>query len=271
MLEEYKQLYEENASLIAGWKKMSIPELANKYVDAPNIIEKEAYLSAIICKYWKYINNHFYKQDIKIASVEDCYDWVLDGICQALEEAAWRDERSTIFNDPKGPEKAIVKCILCTRANFYQYANYDKRKLNYTSYSLDALEEASSDGYYIPYFDEVDSLHEYLSVLVNKYFEVKDYFISFFIDALFNSELTAEDRVEEKSFISISKFNRYVQNFTSETALSFSSLYNIDVDKVNRAFEYIKNMPSYRVHANVNRTINILKKDDILKDFLLGD
>lgn len=267
MLEEYKKLYEDTASLISGWRRMSIPDLANHYLDCEES-KKEAYLSAIICKYWKYINNYYYRQDIKTASIEDCYDWVIEGISQALSECAWRDKKSTIYNDPKGPEKAIVKCIMCIRANYYQYTQYDKRKLNYTSYSLDQLEEDASDGFYVPYHDDILTVDSYVSELVVESFNNGKYFFSFFLDALFNFDMLS---ARNGTDVDIGKFKRYLSDFTEEKKNEFANGYGLSVDEVSSALVKLNLLPEYLVHLNLNQTLNELKKDTLLKELLLGE
>lgn len=267
MLEEYKKLYEENASLIPEWKKMSVPELANRYLDCSEK-EKEAYLSAIICKYWKYINNYYYRQEIKIASIEDCYDWVIEGISQALSECAWKDEKSTIYGDPKGPEKAIVKCIMCIRANYYQYTKYDKRRLNYNSFSLEQLEEDASDGFYVPYQDKIFDTDSYIRQLIIDKFNNKEYFFSLFLDALFNFNLLSN---KNNTDIDIGKFTRYITEFNDDKKKEFSDCYGIDLSETSKAINKLKIMPLYMIHYNINQTLNQLRKDTFLKELLMGD
>ena len=86
MLDEYKQLYKENADLIKNWRKLSKTELCNKYVEAVNNNDanQESYLSAVIYSFWYIIRRSYYAQQFKLASEEDVYSWYIDGVLCAL-------------------------------------------------------------------------------------------------------------------------------------------------------------------------------------------
>lgn len=120
MLNDYKILYKNCADIIPNWQKMTKSELAIQYIehqDNPNIAE--CYLSALICKYWNLVNSFYYRQGIKQATETDCYDWIIMGITKALKQKAWMKSDNILYKDPIGPEKAMMVCIMSTRANFY--------------------------------------------------------------------------------------------------------------------------------------------------------
>lgn len=262
MLDEYRQLYTESADLIGDWKKLSKNDLANLYLENENNEKANSYLSALVCKFWNLIGHFYYKQGIVVASETDCYDWIIEGILEALKDRAWKNPENKLFNDPKGPEKAIMVNIMCIRANFYQYAAYDKRKLNYNSYSLEEISDNCSDGLFVPYLDNYDYLTDYISVIVNKYFELKDYFVSFFLDALCNFNIVGSEVIDIKKWI------KFIKNSNESYLVDFSTRYHIKLDDVKAAFDYIARMPMYRIHHNVSRTLNLLRKDLEFKSML---
>ena len=268
MLDDSRQIYEECANLLPNWRQMSKTELANKYIEDPSSDIAQSCFSALVCLYWKMIGAYYSKQNYKIASELDCYDWLIDGIYKALDQHAWTDPLSKLYEDPKGPEKAIVVCILSLRANYYQYTNYDKRKLNYTNLSLDSLEEESSDGYYLPYVDKYETIEDYLYMNVNHFFSVKDYFSAFFLDALFNFNLIVDKKHEYGYNISINKLSHYINSVGDDYCIQFSHEYGLPVEDVKNAFSYLRRMPSYRIHSNLNSNLNRLKKDETLYKLL---
>lgn len=268
MLDEYKQIYIECANIVPNWKDLSKSELANLYIENENTDLANSYFSALMCKYWNLIGSYYYKQQVKIASENDCYDWLIEGLRYALEKRVWKDPNNVLYDDPKGPEKAMTVCITSERATFYQYTKHAKRSLNYTLLSLDALEENSSDGFFIPYEDEYETLHSYLKELINKFFDRKDYFVCFMIDALFNANVLVDKTGELDYNVNIGKFCKYVENMNIENLSVFAKENNLDLEEVIKAFSYIENMPHYRLHFNTNRVINILKHDDILHSLL---
>ena len=268
MLEEYKELYIQCANLIPNWEKLSKSELANKYLESEEQSVKDACLSALMCKYWNLIGSYYYRQGIKQAQDVDCYDWLTEGILKALNQHVWTNPDNVLFNDKKGPEKAMTVCISSARLTYYQYINHDNRKLNYQSISLESIETDSSDGYFMPTKDKYFTVQGYVQDLVKQFYKVKDYFICFFIDALFNDDLV-DIKMGTQYSISINKFNKYVTEMTEDHLKIFSQQYDIKFNEVKDAFFYIKIMPTYRVHANINRGLNILKNDQMLLNLLV--
>ena len=268
MLDEYKQIYTECADLIPNWKKMSKSELANGYLDHEGESIANSYFSALMCKYWNLIGSYYYKQDVKIASETDCYDWLIEGITRALDKRVWKDPDNVLYNDKIGAEKAMTVCISSARLTFYQYTQHDKRSLNYTLLSLDALQENSSDGFFIPYEDEYETLHSYLKDLITEYFDKKDYFVCFMIDALFNANVLVDKTGNLDYNVNINRFCRYIDETDESRLLIFANENDLDKDSVIHAFSYIRNMPHYRLHYNINRVVNLLKHDETLHSLL---
>lgn len=262
MLDENKKLFQECADLIPKWKAMSKSDLARGYIEHENDDLANSYFSALMCKYWNLINSYYYKQQVKIANEGDCYDWLTEGILKGLEHRAWEDPKNQLYNDPIGPEKALTICITSTRLTFFQYTQHAKRKLNYNALSVDELEENSSDGYFIPYWDATYILDDYIEFLIQRWFQAKEYFKVFFLDALFNYDL--DNGIDLK----INKFMSYIRDVDDIYLISFASQYHLPFDNVKKAFFYLTIMPSYRIHANFNNILNELKNDETLFSLL---
>lgn len=268
MLDEYKHIYIECANIVPNWKDLSKTELANLYIENENTNLANSYFSALMCKYWNLIGSYYYKQRIKIASETDCYDWLIEGITKALNKRVWKDPNNVLYNDKIGAEKAMTVCISSARLTFYQYTQHDKRSLNYTLLSLDALQENSSDGFFIPYEDEYENLQSYLKGFITKYFDKKDYFVCFLVDALFNANVLVDKTGELDYNINIGKFCKYIADMDESKLEAFAKENELDKDAVKSAFVYIQNMPHYRIHSNLNRVVNLLKHDDNLHSLL---
>ena len=170
MLDEYKKIYEESANLIPNWKELSKNDLAELYIQHEAEEISNSYFSGLILKFWNLIPHYYYKQGIKYASEDECYNWIVEGITKALNQRSWKIEGNKLYGDVKGPEKAIVVCIMSIRANLYQYTKYAKHSLNYSSLSLNLLEENSSDGFYLQYIDKYLNLQEYIKDNVREKF-----------------------------------------------------------------------------------------------------
>ena len=144
MLSETKKLYEESANLIPNWKNIDKNQLCNLYIQNESIPElANSYLSAIILKYWSKIYS-LQANTYLTSSVEDAYNWLVEGILYALEHRRWLDEDSNIYQDPNGPDKAINRKIKCIRLNHLISENRDKRKIGINMLSLDSFEDADN-------------------------------------------------------------------------------------------------------------------------------
>lgn len=262
MLDEYKQSYIDCANLIPNWKQMSKTELANLYIEHEKDAESNSYFSALVCKFWHLIGHYYHKQGVKIATEIDCYDWVIDGITEALKDRVWKNEENKLFNDDKGPEKAIVVNIMSIRANFYQYTKYDKRKLNFSSYSLDEIEENCSDGYITPYYDKYDDLFDYIRGEIREYFSKQDFFFGVFLDAVYSCEFLFDNESVIKNF------GKYLDSMTEERIVNFAKTYGIHKDIVKTALWSMKFIPPYKVHSEINRVMSVLRNDEHLYSIL---
>lgn len=268
MLDEYRQIYQENANLISDWKKLSKNDLANLYIEHENEEIANSYFSGLMLKFWNLISHYYYKQGVKSASEEDCYNWLITGITLALNKRVWKDPNNKLYNDPKGPEKAIMVCIMSDRANFYQYTKYDKRNLNYSSLSLNALEEISSDGFFMQYTDKYITLFDYIKDKIKKAFKEKDYLYAWFLDILFNFNLIVEKKEYNSYNISISKFNKCLKNIDLDYLKNFAYNYSLNFNEVKASYDNVINSPQYITHVNINNILNQLKKDDLLYSLL---
>ena len=124
MLDEYKNLYCECANnYIKGWKQIDKNQLCNLYIEHENDSKlSQAYLSAIIYKYWKLIPK-FYSISYNVVQPEDVYEWLLSSILYALKHRSWLKKDSSIYMDKNGPDKVINRCMKCRRFTYYQAIN----------------------------------------------------------------------------------------------------------------------------------------------------
>ena len=111
MLSEYRQMYEQSASLLEGWRQKSKSELCRGYNEHENdSYLADAYFSAIVLKYWNTISS-YYSRNTYIATMEECYNWVVDSILYALKTRKWADPTTKLGQDPNGADKAINRKI----------------------------------------------------------------------------------------------------------------------------------------------------------------
>lgn len=270
MLDEYKQNYEQIANCLPNWKNISKSELCRQYckcVDT-NDPKSELYLAAIIYRFWNLLTRDYYNQQIKLADEYDCYNWFIESILYVLEKRVWEDKNSTLYKDINGPEKAIATVMNSQKINYFVANKRDKRRIDNESLSLDQLMEDSSDGYYIPYFDENNIFDEYLKAKIKKCFEEKKYFMAFGLDIIVNGDVY--ERTEESDTYNISfskkKFKHLLGMIDEDYCLYFSNRYDIDKQSVIENSNYVKNIYTYDVYDSLRRMFYELTTD---RDFMM--
>ena len=272
MLDEYKKSYEECANIVKDWKKLSPLELCSKYIDAKenNSNLTESYLSAIILKYWHIISRTYYAQKVKLATEEDVYCWFIEGVLAAVNTHCWTDPKNSLYQDALGHEKAISVCVYSAKLNFFEALNYDKRKVHKFSYSLDELEENSSDGYYFPYHDKTPYMEMYMYKKIRSLFFEYDYFTAFFLDAIVNVDVFSKniDGSGNSYQLSDRKLIKHLRNIDSRYIQIFSNTYDIDKNEVKQGADFIKNLDSNRMHKNIVNLLFVLKHDKELINYL---
>lgn len=266
MLADYKKTYEQQAALIKNFEQISKTELCNTYV---KLVEKkdklsDAYLSAIILKYWPAISKYYY-MSFTAATIEDCYEWVIGGISYALSKHIWLDKDSKLYLDPNGPDKVINRCIQSERLTWYQAINRSKRKINFANASYDQLESSFSDE------DSLDQIYyNDTSFIVNQYiqniFNKKDYFLAFFLDAIINTDCIKEDTHN----IDLRYISKHFRNLSKKYLEFFSQNYQIDYQRVESAVKYIRNLPSYKIYKKLQVMLENLKRDKVFISYLKG-
>ena len=102
MLSEYRKNYEQFASQLHDWKKLSKSELCFKYLEykEDNNPLYEVYLAAVIAKFLKKAEVDYYNQTYKIISEEQYYDIIIESITRM-----WKNVKSENRNRQIGFKK----------------------------------------------------------------------------------------------------------------------------------------------------------------------
>ena len=270
MLDEYKQLYELNANRINDWKtldKNQLCRLCIKYESDP--IKYNQYLSAVICRYWNLISK-FYNQSKNLATLADCYDWLLDAILYALKHRQWDNPESPIYNDPKGPDKVINRCMKCSRLIYYQFYNRKKRRKEYNLISMEELKDNlnSDDSNIEDESANLDACGLDLIFAINHIFNKKEYFLAFILDIVSTDDVfvTIGDTYE----FNIKRVAKYFKTIDVPYLKRFASIYDLDYDTVYQAAILAKNVPEARLRMKIEDTLLRLKHSSLVKQ-LKGD
>lgn len=269
MLDDYKESYKQSANLIPETLKMDKNELARLCIKNENTPDYNIYLSALLYRYWGLISK-FYAISTNLAEPEDCYSWLIDAIMYALKHRQWENPESNIYNDPKGPDKVINRCMKSSRLIFYQFQNRKKRKKDYQIISIEGLKEdlnadsidLEDDNACIDEF-EIDMIYNIAQI-----FRKKEYFLAFILDCICNESVfeTSGEKVVFNIKHLVKKFKAIDHNYLR----IFSEKYDLDLDEVYQAAILAKNIPENKIKLKIEDTLLRLKHSDMIKNIIRG-
>lgn len=250
MLDEIKAVYQETAdNLLPNWKEMNKNDLIKIAANLDNGPEKDGYISAIMLNYWNKITKYHYKCSM-VTSPEDIHSWLVIALTYALDNKPWENPKSSIYGDKNGPDKVVNTAMESRRLTFYQQLNRYNRKINSNLLSLDTLTESYNDMFAPMYYDNHDyEINEY----VIDYFNKKDYFMAFLIDAIMYEDVMTPD-------LNIKKLSYHFRNFDESFYHRFSVKYLISVDDVKKAAKQLESLSSYRFKNKVKYSLILLGK-----------
>lgn len=275
MLEEYKEMCRRSASIIPDWKNMSKNDLCRNYVSNRGNEElQNAYLSAILYKYWNLIGKYYY-MSANCATPEECYGWLVDSVSCCVNLASWENPQSSIYNDPNGPDKVINRCMKCARLTYYQFINRKKRRDEFGLLSIDELKELYGNG--APEPDDPEQEYDMSLFLIKDYiiseFKNKNYFVSFLIYFILYAnvfDIVRGDGAIVSDF-NLRKMCRVMNNINEAELKTFSEELNIPIQDVVKAFEYIDAIPSANMRKKVQQALEQLKHSPLVKTLIGGN
>ena len=276
MLDEYKELCRQSANLISGWTEMTKNDLCRAYVaNKQDKILQNAYLSAILYKYWNLIGKYYY-MSANCATPEECYGWLVDSVCCCVNLASWENPKSSIYNDPNGPDKVINRCMKCARLTYYQFINRKKRKDDFGMLSTDELREMYGNG--VPEPADIEQEYDITELVIKEYivseFYRKNYFVSFLLYFILRGDVF--DSINSSGAGKTAEFNvrkicKLLNSITEDDLSVFSDYTQISIESVLKAYEYIKVIPSGNMRKKVLQALEDLKHSELVKEFRGGN
>ena len=275
MLDEYKELCRAAADYAPGWEKLSKNDLCRAYVaNSGDEALQNAYFGAILYRYWNLISK-YHSQSANCASPEECYGWLVDSVACCVNLASWQDPNSSIYNDPNGPDKVINRCMKCARLTYYQFINRKKRRDEFGLLSVEELKELYGNG--APEPSDPEQECDISSLMINEYvvdeFRRKNYFVSFLIYFILKGNVFDLVTVDNKK---MSEFNlrricQLLNSIDDATLHAFSEEYELSIEDVKKANEYIKIIPAANMRKKVTQALENLKHSALVESLLGGN
>lgn len=270
LLDEYKELCRVSAEIIPGWTHMSKNDLCRAYVaNKSNPVLQNAYMSAILYKYWNLIGKYYYMSS-NCVSPEECYEWLVDSVSCCVNLASWENPESTIYNDPNGPDKVINRCMKCARLTYYQFINRKKRKDDFNILSIDELRELFGNGCPEPSEDEQE--FDLGSFLIREYileeFRRKNYFVCFLLQFVISEnvfDVVSSKQMGKFSQLNIRKICRMLCNITEEQIQQFCLDNKTSIQDTRKAVEYIRMIPPSKMRKKVLQALEDMKHSSLVE------
>lgn len=274
MLEEYKELCRKAANFAPGWQELSKNDLCREYVkNKGNATLQNAYISAILYRYWNLISKYYY-QSANCATPEECYGWLVDSVSCCVNLAAWENPDSSIYNDPNGPDKVINRCMKCARLTYYQFINRKKRRDEFGMLSVDELKELYGNG--APEPEDPEQEYDVSLFIIKDYiieeFRKKNYFVSFLIYFILYANVFDVIKLEDSrtSEFNLRKMCRIMSTIEEDMLVSFSDDLKLPLADVTKAAEYVRSVPSGNMKKKIQQTLENLKHSGLVRAILGG-
>ena len=199
-----------------------------------------------MCRYWGY-TGRLYSKCNKNIPFEECYDVLVDTINYLLEKQVWNNPNSSLYNDPKGPEKAFHFVLKRQLSVLLAKKTADKRKSEFKTISIDNIHDKYSDA--AEGLFGIANNSEY-SELFNYIYDRDSVFDKIVLDTIcFSNWTTLQNIVLKIKRIDISNF-KY-----------FNTTYNINICDFNDTLKYIENLTSKSLLSEIKKLLYIIRKD----------
>lgn len=275
MLDSYKQEYEKcaDAYVVENWRKMNKNELVNRYIEVEsNPKLANAYMSAIICRYWGALSKYHYSSSSSVDKFT-YHDWLVGAILRAVKNRKWLEPGNKLYGDPNGPDKVINRCIISERLGFFQSSNTYKRRQNYGIDSIDRLQEENADSSQIPSYvpEEIDEGNLSIKQLISDSFDKKEYITAFLIDGIINYDVFEQKGKSDLdySIFSEKKLLRHLRALNVAYSRNFAQIFDKPIEEVELAVNECTSLTRTRLKTAVNRSMKKLTNhyNQILKEY----
>lgn len=269
MLLENKQNYENYADsfLKYNWRKDNKNNLFRKYIEnEKNIPIRDAYFSAIIYRYWNKLYK-YYNLSYTSATPEDVYYWIINAAQYTLKKRMWENPKSSIYNDPNGPDKVMNRMIKSFRLGHYEKTNTDKRRLNINTLSTDYLLESLGDSS-LPIIEDRDLslLEDPVKDIIKEFFAKKDYFTSFMIFNIVFQDVFISDNKGKIKKLNPKKLNYCMRHIDENICDIFSKNTHIKLEDVKSAAKTCNCLSNNKVSYGIRTKLKYLSKLKYLKE-----
>lgn len=256
MLELNYKHYRKYADAV-HWKDYDNSELFFNCIKHEHDQEYDNWLAAIICRYWG-LGARIYSQCNRHIAFEECMDIIIDSMKYVLEKRVWENPENSLYEDPKGPDKAMHVAIKRQKNIVISKYNAYRRLTNFNSLSLDGFRDSYNDAGegWLTDLEQVEAEDD-LYYFVSSYFKGDSYLDGFILDAICYSNSRSYDKKQVVSF---------VRNITLKDFDYYHNDYGADRDTFIKTLnELLDTTPKY-LSIQINKLLYNLKEKEFNYD-----
>lgn len=257
-MEVLKRSYIELADII-DTTNLTMLEVADKYLEELDKFNKEIYTAKLIVYCWPALEKLYYGQNVRIMSLNDCYDIFLDSFFYVMDKCVWKDESNKLYNDEDAILKAMYVLVESRRKNYFIAQNRQKRVANQYPVSLDNLSDEFQEGYF-SYISEHYNFNRGWEMSFMKYlWDNKRYVGCLIFDLILHADVIRNDGLD------IKKIKKYIKNINKEKYLNFLDMYDIIDNNLEIYHKYIENLSDNMIYSYIDNTLVFFKTNIKLK------
>jgi hypothetical protein len=169
-----------------------------------------------------------------------------------------------MYNDPKAVDKIVNRCLASIRAGYYQDSNRAKRKLNYTTESLEHYCDEYGDYYFNLVEDGVvySSASETCKTLIQSYCDKGQILEALILDEICYQDCFTNGKLAKRKII------KDLHNINQNYLNYFTTTYGVSRDQVVRVASTLKHFSNARLNRQVDKLISQLKGEEDLIESL---
>lgn len=228
-------------STVPNWKSMNKNDLINDYIKYENNSRlKQGYMAAIICRYWPSLLGYINKCYLNVAP-EELYDAFIEAIIYSLNKRAWLNEKSSVYNDPNGPDKCINIKLKYMIWNCEFSQSRMKRQINQNIVCSTDDDQVHVIG---KVSDDIKQLE--INDLIHDRLKSNDYISALIIYYILYGDVFDNGSLNEK------KLCKRLRNFDSVEQLQFKSKFNLNSEKLDDIINYVQTLSTRKLYNRIS-------------------
>ena len=250
---------------------MNKNDLINAYIDHENDEPlRNAYFSAIMCRYWGNIGKYYTASKASGFTIEDCYSWLVEAIMIGLKYRKWRDPSNPLSKDKNAPDKVINRCIFSRRRYYYYIANLKKNKGEYNKISLDDNEKITADynEYAADYSHISDKRSLELQLAVHHLFKHNCWFEGFLLNYIYLNDFTTYNKTQDIYKVDTCTLS---QNLSTLSYSQFANTFQAaeqKSEKIEALYADLKSLSSSKLKKLIKTSLENIKNNKELREAL---